>query len=351
MSQPTKPMEQEFQQKILFTESHANSQANGEPDSPVVLPEEAWQAIDEVFEEDDVTIEKQRPKWLWRIAGISFTAVIGYEMVDFFISGFSSSPIITAIYAILAGSVGTIALLTLFKELRGLRQYHRQQHSQKQAEQYLQLQGSGDSRKFCQSLSEQIPLDSVTGLHQQWQHDLSEHLNDKEVLTLYSRHVLADVDKQAMEQVAKFSTEAVVLVAISPIALVDMMILLWRNLRMLDKVAGLYGIRLGYWSRIRLIKQVFVNMVYAGASEIIADVGVDMLGVGALGKLSTRMAQGLGAGMLTAKLGIRTIKLCRPVPFIDNPPGIRQVRREVVNQVRQLMANTVSSKNNDKTND
>ncbi|TLU64849.1 TIGR01620 family protein [Thalassotalea litorea] len=338
MSHSDKSKDQDFQQQILFSQSETEIDSASQPNTPVVLPEEAWQAVDEIFEDHDEPLPRKRANWLWRIAGFSFTGIVIYELVDFFIAGFASSPLVTGVYALLAGSVGTIALLTLFKELRGLRQYRRQQDRQQQASDYLEHKGHGDSRKFCQKLTDKLPMDSVEVLHHKFADNLSEHFNDEEVMTLYSRQVLSEVDKQAMEQVAKFSSEAVVLVAISPIAIVDMMILLWRNLRMLDKVAGLYGIRLGYWSRISLIKQVFVNMVYAGASEIIADVGVDMLGVETLGKLSTRLAQGLGAGMLTAKLGIRTIKLCRPVPFVENPPGIKQVRRQVVAQVRQLMS-------------
>ncbi|WP_394173959.1 YcjF family protein [Thalassotalea litorea] len=343
MSKSDNGQEQDFQQQILFSQSASDIDDGSKPDTPVVLPEEAWQAVDEIFEDRDEPLPVKKASWLWRIAGLSFTGIVIYELVDFFIAGFSSSPLITAVYAVLAGSVGTIALLTLFKELRGLRQYRRQQQRQQKAGDYLECHGHGDSRQFCQQLTDKLPMDSVEVLHQSFTDSLSEHLSDDEVITLYSRQVLSEVDKQAMEQVSKFSSEAVVLVAISPIAIVDMMLLLWRNLRMLDKVAGLYGIRLGYWSRIRLIKQVFVNMVYAGASEIIADVGIDLLGVETLGKLSTRLAQGLGAGMLTAKLGIRTIKLCRPIPFTENPPGIKQVRRQVAAQVKQLLVKEKTS--------
>ena len=54
--------------------------------------------------------------------------------------------------------------------------------------------------------------------------------------------------------------EAAVLVALSPLATVDMMLMLWRNLRMIEDIADVYAIELGYWSRIRLIRQVFRNM-------------------------------------------------------------------------------------------
>ena len=146
------------------------------------------------------------------------------------------------------------------------------------------------------------------------------------------------MDQKALAEVAKYSSESVVLVALSPIALLDMLIMLWRNLTMVDKVAGLYGLKLGYWSRIKLVKQVFTNMLYAGASEVVADVSLDMLGADLLGRLSGRLAQGLGAGMLTARLGIRTIHLCRPMPFDENAPRLSQVRKEVIIQIKQLMS-------------
>jgi putative membrane protein len=149
--------------------------------------------------------------------------------------------------------------------------------------------------------------------------------------------VLSKVDEKALDEVAKFSTEAVVLVALSPIALVDMMLMFWRNLRMIDKVAALYGLKIGYWSRIKLIKQVFVIMAYAGASELVIDLGADLVGAELLGKLSARMAQGLGAGMLTSRLGIQTIKLCRPIPFEENTPKIAQVRKKILSQVKKLL--------------
>jgi putative membrane protein len=170
-----------------------------------------------------------------------------------------------------------------------------------------------------------------------WQDALKSSHSDTELLQLYSRLVLSKVDEKAMAEIARFSTEAVVLVALSPVAIIDMLIILWRNLRMINKVAGLYGLKLGYWSRIKLIKQVFVNMVYAGASELIADFGTEMIGADLLGKLSGRLAQGLGAGMLTARLGVKTMQLCRPIPF-DDKPKLSHVRKEMLTTIKNLIS-------------
>ena len=34
-------------------------------------------------------------------------------------------------------------------------------------------------------------------------------------------------------------------------------------------------------------------------------------------RLSARAAQGIGAGLLTARLGIKAMEVCRPLPWID----------------------------------
>ena len=44
------------------------------------------------------------------------------------------------------------------------------------------------------------------------------------------------------------------MIAVSPLALVDMAFIAWRNLRLINRIATLYGIELGYYSRLRLFK-------------------------------------------------------------------------------------------------
>ena len=336
-----------LQQQVLFDDSvELKVETSGEkqlPEQQVILPEEAFIPVVETPIDDVVDAKVEKPRWLWRIAGVSFGVIVIYELIDFLLSSFAQSPLITGVYALLFGSVVAIASLSLVKELLGLRQYRRQQHSQHKASKLLARELNFDAAQFCQNIGDKLPSDSINEQHNAFFEHLTDDLSEQEIVTLYSNQVLSKVDEQALSQIAKFSTEAVVLVAVSPVAIIDMMVLMWRNLRMIDKIAGLYGIRLGYWSRIKLIRQVFTNMVYAGASEIIADVGVQMLGMETLGKLSTRAAQGLGAGMLTAKLGIKTITLCRPIPFTDNAPGIAKVRKQVINQVKGLLSSSSST--------
>ena len=69
------------------------------------------------------------------------------------------------------------------------------------------------------------------------------------------------------------SAESAVIVAISPLAVIDMFFIAWRNIRLINKIAAIYGIELGYFTRLRLIRMVLVNLAFAGATEIMQDLG------------------------------------------------------------------------------
>jgi putative membrane protein len=352
------------QQQILFSDTELLNQPvndevkEGKYGQQIVFDNQEYLSIDErqdylsILDEEileqalekELTTVNTKPRWLWRIALTLMTGVIGVETVNFFISGFANSPIMTSVYAVILSCLVILASKSVFSEWSALRQFKRREKLKQQAYEVLS-QNNGmneqsvseiDVKTFCQKISENLPCDLVSEQEKAWQDTLDSQYSDAELLQLYSRLVLTKVDEKAMTEIAKFSTEAVVLVALSPVALIDMLIILWRNLRMINKVALLYGIKLGYWSRIKLIRQVFVNMVYAGASELITDFGSDMIGADLLGKLSGRLAQGLGAGLLTARLGVKTMQLCRPVPF-EEKPKLAHVRKQMLSTIKDLI--------------
>lgn len=338
------------QQQILFAEDDLFSTKSDKLNAALVANEQQiifdnqdWQPTEQSLSqqaetEQEVIDNESKPKWAWRIVFTLIFVVLTAEMIDFFVTGFVQSPISTSVYAVIVSLLALLAGSTLWRELSALRQLKKQQKTKQQAVAVFQDESTIDVRQFCQDITAKLPSDLLTDVEQQkWLEVIEGDYSSTEILHLYSKLILDKVDKKALEEVANFSTEAVVLVALSPVAIVDMMIILWRNLRMINKVAGLYGLQLGYWSRIKLIKQVFVNMAYAGASELVADFGAEMLGADLLGKLSARLAQGLGAGLLTARLGLKTIQACRPLPYDSNAPKLGHVRKQIINKIKELI--------------
>lgn len=124
--------------------------------------------------------------------------------------------------------------------------------------------------KFCENIANQLNhLPSIAQAEQLWKSELNEAYNAKEVLYLFSENVLKPIDKQVKQMISRNAAENAVIVAVSPLAIVDVLLMAARNIALVNKITKAYGMELGYISRLKLFKMVLKNMVFAGATEII----------------------------------------------------------------------------------
>lgn len=173
-----------------------------------------------------------------------------------------------------------------------------------------------------------------------WQQIDQYYWSDEERIERFELDIVGRVDQQAQRLISKRSAEAAALVAVSPSSVADMVLLLWRSQRMMTDIARCYGIELGYWSRVRLWRQVLANLAYAGLSELAVDVGTQWLSAELMTKLSARAGQGLGAGLLTARLGYQVMNLSRPIPFkYGKKPGYGRLQKDLLRQLSQVVPN------------
>ena len=119
--------------------------------------------------------------------------------------------------------------------------------------------------------------DQIQQAGKQWQNQLDEAYNGKEVLYLFSQTVLSPIDRQVKTLISKSAIENAVIVAISPLAIIDVLMVAWRNIALVNKITQSYGMELGYFSRLRLFRMVLTNMAFAGATEIATDLGLSLI--------------------------------------------------------------------------
>lgn len=235
--------------------------------------------------------------------------------------------------------------LVLGREYRVLRQLRNNLQSRQHAE-VLRTEGQhGNAQAFCRQLASELQLQNLPG-YQHWLEHIESHHDDGEVLTLFSQFVLRPLDDKALQLVLKSSSQTALLVAASPLALADMLFVLWRNLKMLRDVAGIYQIRLGYWGQLRLIRQILQNMVFAGAAELVTELGADWFSAELTSKLSAKLAQGLGSGLLSARLGVNAIQACRPLSLLpDEKPALSQIRMALLKRLSATVSHFFTTKN------
>ncbi|HGY1051441.1 TIGR01620 family protein [Aeromonas salmonicida] len=326
-----------LQGKVILEPSVSVASEERPPAPAQPLEEASFERLDELDDFTDVepalTIKPRRRHRLlaWGLGAVGLLSLGQYGV--FLYDQLLTTPLWGSAWLLASGLVAVGTAGVVGREWLRLRTLKRRQDVRSRADDLLARQGVGQGQAFCEALAEKSGDKGREG-YQSWLSQLDESHSDREVLTLYSQLVLTERDKLAQARVAKWSGEAAVLVALSPLATVDMMLMLWRNLRMIEDIADVYAIELGYWSRIRLIRQVFRNMLYAGATELVTEVGMDLLGAELAAKLSARAAQGVGAGLLTARLGLRTIEACRPLPWCgDEKPKLGELRKRLIGQL------------------
>jgi putative membrane protein len=154
-------------------------------------------------------------------------------------------------------------------------------------------------------------------------HDAVLRLTETELMTPLDAAVRAEIEASA-RQVATIT-------ALVPIALADVAAALFANLRMIRRIAEIYGGRAGTFGSIRLLRSVFSHLVATGAVALTDDLIGSVAGGGLLSKLSRRFGEGVVNGALTARVGIAAMELCRPMPFSALPrPGVTETLRRAL---------------------
>ncbi|WP_051298287.1 TIGR01620 family protein [Marinobacterium litorale] len=290
----------------------------GNPIPPQEFPLE--QVTIEPDETDQpVTTEAPQKRGLWRkVFAYSATAVlvtgVGLELYRLLDWGFSTHIALGSTLAALLSLAAGSGALQLWRSLKGLRQLRRTEELQAQAARLGEQSGQGQAAAFLRRLEQQYrnqpgQRDIADAIR-----DLDSAYSDSEVVEYLSRHLFLEQDARARRCVQRYSVESGVLVALSPWASFDMLLVGWRNLRMLREVAAIYGIAPGAATQWALLKRVMHSLAFAGLSEMAMDAGSTALSGSLTASLSARAGQGLGAGLFTARTGLEAIRRCRPIP-------------------------------------
>lgn len=148
----------------------------------------------------------------------------------------------------------------------------------------------------------------------------------RDLLTVAERSLMAPLDALAQAQVAQAARRVSLVTAVSPRALVDIVFVLVACARLLRAIATIYGGRPGALGLFRLARQVLGHLVVTGGVAAGDAVIQQVLGQGLAARLSAKLGEGVLNGLLTARIGLAAIAVCRPLPFVEAlPPGLSDV--------------------------
>jgi len=146
------------------------------------------------------------------------------------------------------------------------------------------------------------------------------------LLGLVEDEILTPLDAAARREVEAASRQVATVTALVPLALADVAMALASSLRMIRRVAEIYGGRSGVLGSWRLTRAVFAHLVATGAVAAGDDLLEPVLGGSVLSKLSRRFGEGVVNGALSARVGVAAMEVCRPLPFSErHKPSVRGI--------------------------
>lgn len=337
------PKEMNFQAGRRISSSASNEAPTEELTVAKVI--ENAEFIDtEEDQQDSIELEPVYKKSKWQtLKGVFVVSFLALVLLEFALSLF-----VTFQQSIILGSVYLTAVLSgvlliarvIWREYRMLRSLKRNQLHRTEADRLLNSEQVGEALPWLEKLNEHQTLTGFEEFKQQ----IASHHTDKEIMTLYADSLLVSQDQQAKKLINRFATESGLLVALSPLALVDMMAVLWRGTKLIEQIGRIYGI--GFASRIKLYRLLVKQVLFVGSAELVSDLAATALSAELLGKLSGRAAQGLSAGIFTARIGYKAMELSRPLPRLEHK---RSLLKETANSIARKIASRTSDKETENT--
>jgi putative membrane protein len=252
----------------------------------------------------------------WGLGGVLIAAMVSLAAWQFVADLMGRYPLLgTALSALMLAFVAVLALVAL-REMAALGRLGRLDGLRHSAAQALAQQDLAAAREVTDRLADLYKGREDTRWGRDRLADLrGDQLDAAGLLALAEREVLAPLDRAATREVEAAARQVATVTALVPLALADVAAALTSNLRMIRRIAEIYGGRSGFFGSWRLTRAVLSHLVATGAVAVGDDLLEPILGGSLLGKLSRRFGEGLVNGALTARVGVAAMEVCRPLPF------------------------------------
>ena len=271
-------------------------------------------------------------RWFWGLLTALVGAVVSVAAWDFVTGLLDRSPVLGLAISVLLAAFLLVLLALALRELAALSRLSRidgLRHAAAQARSDADLVAA---RKVTDRLSAMYASRDDTRWGRERLAELrGDQLDADGLLDLAEHELMRPLDAAAAREVEAAARQVATVTALVPLALADVAAALTANLRMIRRIAEIYGGRSGIVGGWRLTRAVLSHLVATGAVAVGDDMLEPILGGSVLAKLSRRFGEGLVNGALTARVGVAAMEVCRPLPFSGTPrPRARDLVRRAL---------------------
>ena len=151
-------------------------------------------------------------------------------------------------------------------------------------------------------------------------------IDGRDLVDVAERALLRTLDAKAQHEIAAAAKRVSLVTAISPRAALDVIFVVAQIVRLVRRIAEIYGGRPGLLGFFRLARSIGAHLAITGGMAVGDSLLQQIVGHGIASKLSARMGEGVLNGLLTARVGLSALSVCRPAPFgAQKAPGVSDV--------------------------
>ena len=233
------------------------------------------------------------------------------------------------------------AIAVVLREITGLLRLNKIEALQETAARAINLDERISSQKAVDGLSALYAgrSDMAVALKQLESH-AGEIIDPRDRVTLADRLLLSPLDVEAHKVIARRARRVTLLTTVTPAAALDMVFVGSQNIAMLRDIATLYGGKPSTLATLKLMRMVVTHLAVAGGLALSDNFIQLFLGKGILGKISARFGEGAVNGILTARIGLAAIEVCRPIP---RPANARESLPQLLREITSFSGNEKAS--------
>lgn len=269
-------------------------------------------------------------RWAWGLAGLLLATALSVAAWDFVTGLVARSAVLGyAVTGLVAALLGLLLVLAL-REVAAFHRLGRLDSLQRMAEAALAEADLAGARRVTEGLHGLYAGREDTRLGRERLRSAgAEQFDAADLLGLAESELLAPLDAAAAREVEAAARQVAAVTALVPLTMADVVVALSANLRMIRRIAEIYGGRSGVLGGWRLARAVLAHVVATGAVAVGDDMLGSVAGGGMVSKLSRRFGEGVVNGALTARVGVAAMEVCRPLPFarVRRPSVSALVRR------------------------
>ena len=159
---------------------------------------------------------------------------------------------------------------------------------------------------------------------------MAEIIDGRDLIGLTETELMLPIDEAARRLVLSAAKRVALVTTVSPRAIVDVVFVALQIVRLIRQLATLYAGRPGTLGFLRLARAAVTHLAVTGGIAAGDSLVQQILGHGLAARLSARLGEGVINGLLTARVGIAAIEVCRPLPFVNGkPPRLGDVMAEL----------------------